>query len=150
MKKAIAAFAVGVIGLTGTVLYGASSSAAALVIVPGLEGTEAVGIIVKNGTKMDTILADNFVLSQIPCDEAATSTPSEMCPVTLFEGRPVEVFYTADDNMTGKQSFNTKLSGFPFAGRIEYVNRAQADIEPRLIQYMLESGNNRYTIIYEP
>ena len=112
-----------------------------------IEGTEAVGIIVKNGTKMDTLLAANFVLSEQLCDPHASSSP--MCPVVLYENRPVNVYYTADDNMIGKQSFLNRLGNFPFAGRIDYVNRAQRDIEPALIQFMLEQGNATYTIINE-
>ncbi len=119
-------------------------------VVLAIEGPEAVGIIVKNGTKMDTILSDNFIVSSLPCDPEATTTPQDMCDRIFFQGREVKVYYTADDNMVGKQSFNNKLGSFPFSGRIEYVNRAQADIEPKLVQFMLEQGNGSYSIIYEP
>ena len=119
-------------------------------LVDGLWSEEAVGIIVKNGAKMDTVLSTNFVIDSFVCDPEATTTPQEMCQQILYENRPVKVYYTADDNMQGKQGFRNKIGSFPFSGSIDYVNRTQADIEPKLIQFMLEQGNGSYSIIYEP
>ena len=148
MKYILSAFALGLLSIVVFNFTPESETFGAPTVV-ALEGTEAVGIIVKNGTKMDTLLAAYFVIDNFICDPSATSTPQEMCEQILFEGRPVKVYYTADDNMAGKQSFNDKLGAFPFAGRIDYVNRSQPDIEPKLIQFMLEQGNGSYSIIHE-
>lgn len=148
MKKTLYVI-IGIAGVGGVALLYGAPDTRIVGVTEALEGPEAVGIIVKNGTKMDQVLA-SFTVNSVPCDSTSTTTPQVMCPEVLFEGRPVNVYYTADNNMVGKQSFMNRLGSFPFAGRIEYVNRAQADIEPRLIQYMTESGAGSYTIIYEP
>lgn len=142
MKKILVP-AVGIIA--GATLLGAN-----LFFGAATASEEAVGIIVKNGAKMDTLLADNFVISNEGCDPTATTTPTD-CTRTLYQGRPVNVFYTAPEHMTRSQTqLSMKIGAFPFAGSTWYVNRAQEDVEPKLIQYMLEQGNSTYTIIYEP
>lgn len=126
---------------------------APLLTAQALEGSEGVGIVVKNGSKMDQVLA-GFTQTEVACDPAASSTPQPMCPVILYEGRAVKVFYTAPLHLTTSQSpFKLQLGAFPFAGSVEYKNQSESDsvIEQRLIRYMHNSGvGDDYSIIYEP
>lgn len=122
--------------------FGAGQAAA-------VEGPHAVGIIVKNGSKMDQILSQNFTTEIFNCDQNATSTDPMMCERNLYQGQPVKVFYAVLDNMANKQGFNNKLGNFKFDGRIEYVNKTEAQAEQQLIDYMFQSGAGSYTIIYE-
>ncbi len=115
-----------------------------------LDGDHAIGIIVKNGNKIDEIIAENFTIVSEPCDPNATTTPSDLCEHVMYQGNPVNVYYTAPEHLTRPQSpFGNKIGNFPFSGRIDYVNRSEQDIEPKLIQFMLEQGNTTYELIRE-
>lgn len=116
--------------------------------VVAFDGPEAVGIVVKTGTKMDTLLANNFTLVSEPCDTEATSTEPVMCDSILYQERPVNVFYAVRRN-TNNQLFREAIGAFPFSGSIDYINRTDEVAEARLIQFMLESGSGSYTILYE-
>ena len=112
---------------------------------------EAVGIVVKNGNKIDEVLAGNFVVDEFVCNPEATTTPQDMCTQVLYQNRPVNVFFSIPEHLSRPNSqFATRSGSFPYAGGVAHVNRADQDIEPRLIQFMLESGNGTYSIIYEP
>lgn len=116
-----------------------------------LDGGEAVGIIVKNGTKMNTLIADNFTRVIENCDPnaPATTTPLQQCEHVYYQGRVVHVFYSVPRNFATKQFYNN-VADFPWSGSIDYVKRSDAEAEAALIGYMLQSGNGTYSIIYEP
>lgn len=150
MKKIIWSTLIG-LGLIASLL-GVSSRFGSS--VQAIEGAEGIGIIVKSGTKMDTILPQFTVTEKVCSPGEATSTPDIMCPIVLYQDREVKVFYTAPQNLTVSQSpFRFALGAFPFSGSIEYKNASVPDEtkEARLIQFMQSSGavGDTYTIIYE-
>lgn len=153
MKKAILSVVVSVIILVVGTNINKSEREIGIEVgatVVSADDGEAVGIIVKNGNKMDQVLSQ-FTRVTEDCDpnEEATSTPQTQCERVYYQNRPVNVFYSVPRVVATKRLFET-LGDFPFAGGIDYINRSDTEAEDKLIEYMLNNGNGSYTIIYEP